>query len=286
MGSWGSGLYQDDAAADVRDTISTLAKLPVSGDRLLEILLKNWHEGVELDDDGGPTFWLAAADQFERRGIACPRAFERALTAIDTGADLRDQESRGAHARDLKQRAKMLSVLAQRLRSPRPVRPRPTAKKPPPFVVEVGELYSFPTMNGEGFNPWFRDWEQARFKPDGWGALLVVARGRVFDWMPWCAISSLSVPALRKPTLDDALRARLYSATQGATLCVPRRSHLRKMDMQLLGRVELDAKKAASVISDEHTPETAVTCGWSFVPQARAWVDTYKGGVAVSTLLA
>ena len=70
-------------------------------------------------------------------------------------------------------------------------------------------------MNGNSFNAWFRDWKQARFAPNGWGAMLVVARGRVYDWMPWCAISSLSVPSSRKPTLDEALRARLYSEDQG-----------------------------------------------------------------------
>ena len=286
MGSWGNGFYQDDSASDVRDTIAALAKLPVSGDRILEILLESWREGVELDDDGGPTFWLAVADQFERRGIACAKAFERALTAIESGADLRDQEGRGARATDLKQRAKMLEALAQRLRAPRRIRPRPTAKRPPPFVVEVGEVYAFPTMKGEGFNPWFRDWEQAHFKPDEWGALLVVARGRAFDWIPWCAISSLSVPPSRKPTLQDALSARLYSAKQGATICVPRRSHVQKMKMELLGRVDIDPKKAASVITEEYTPEFAATYGWTFVPQARSWVTTYKGGVPVSQLLA
>jgi hypothetical protein len=57
------------------------------------------------------------------------------------------------------------------------------------------------------------------------------------------------------------------------------------MGMELLGRVELDPKKAASVISDEHTPEFAVTCGWSFVQQARAWKDGLKGGVPVAELM-
>jgi len=62
MGSWGIGLYQDDSAADVRDMISLLAKLPVSGDRLLEIILDNYQDNVGLNEDGGPTFWLVVAD--------------------------------------------------------------------------------------------------------------------------------------------------------------------------------------------------------------------------------
>jgi len=105
MGSWGSGLYQDDSAADLRNMIATLANLPATGDRILEIILDNWKEPVGLDADGGPTFWLVIADQFERRGIACSKVFEHALSAVDTGADLRDLEARGAEQRDLKKRA-------------------------------------------------------------------------------------------------------------------------------------------------------------------------------------
>jgi len=102
MGSWGLGLYQDDSAADLRSMIATLANLPATGDRILEIILDTWKEAVGLDADGGPTFWLVIADQFERRGIACSKVYEQALSAIDTGADLRDLEARGAEQRDLK----------------------------------------------------------------------------------------------------------------------------------------------------------------------------------------
>ena len=58
MGTWGTGLYQDDGAKDLKNTIALLAKVPVSGDRLLEILLGSYKDGVKLTDDGGPTFWL------------------------------------------------------------------------------------------------------------------------------------------------------------------------------------------------------------------------------------
>ena len=288
MGDWGTGLYQDDTAADLKNTIGLLAKLPASGDRILEILLEQHREPVALDDDGGPTFWLVVADQFERRGIACARAFSEALTAIDGGADLRDLEARGATARDLKQRSKMLTALAQRLRAPRAARPRPKATKPPAFCVEAGEVFSFPTMRGKGFNPWHRDWEEAGFKPDGWGAMLVVACGRVFDWLPWCAVSSLTIDPTREPTLEDAAKARLvpYSRLDPdhpAALGVPRETHLRKMGMRSLGKLDLDPKKASRVIVEDHTPEYAVACDWSFTVQL--WDGTFEGGIAVASLL-
>jgi hypothetical protein len=64
MGAWGPGLYQDDEAADLRNTISLLSKMPADGDRILEILVGNHPEPPAMDRDGGPTFWLVVADQF------------------------------------------------------------------------------------------------------------------------------------------------------------------------------------------------------------------------------
>ena len=294
MGAWGAGLYQDDVALDLKNTIALLAKMPVSGDRILEILLETHNEGVELTDDGGPTFWLVVADQFERRGIASRAAFKRALTAITSGADLRDQKEHDMDPTDLRKRSKMLDELAGRLRSPRPLRPRPTTRNPPPYVVEVGEVYSFPTMQRASFNAWFSNWEQEGFVPDGWGAMIVLARGRVFDWLPWCAFASVTVNPACVPTVDDVARARLLNA-DGASLCVPRSSHLKKMGMQLIGQLAVNPKQAAALVRTakremHETPELAVTAGWSFTGGARSWrqdaSDANGKGVRVAELLA
>jgi hypothetical protein len=286
MGNWGIALYQDDAAVDLKNTITLLAGLPASGDRLLEIVLENYKEGVGLDDDGGPTFWLVLADQFERRGIACPRGFEQALAAISTGADLRDFEARDASPSDLRKRARILGALEERLRSPRPLRPRPSSTRPPPFHVEVGEVYCFPTMGSEAFNPCARNSDWAGFTPDGWGAMLVIARGRVFDWFPWCVVSGLTVEPSRKPSLEDAQGARFISKTSSGQHCVPRRTHLKRMRCELLGQLSLDPARVEEVMPREDTPEYAVLVGWSFVPEARAWEGQSQNGVAVSDLLA
>lgn len=286
MGSWGVGLYQDDVAADLRSTIALLSKLPEPGDRLLHIILEDHDGSTDLTSDGGPTFWLVLADQFERRGIRCAKVFEQALAAIDTGADLRDLQARGAGASDLKKRATIISALAARFRNPRPASSRPQGARPPSPVVEAGEVYRFPTMDDKAFNPWLPDWERGRFKPNGWGALLVIARGRVFDWFPWCAASSLTVDQTRPPSLTDALQSRFISKKQGGSYFLPRRSHAKKMGLELLGRVALDPGKAAAAVPQEYSPRHAVLCGWSFVSEARAWRGTAQDGIRVADLLA
>jgi len=291
MGTWGVGLYQDDSAADLRGMIATLAKLPASGDRILQIILDNWNEPVGLGDDNGPTFWLVVADQFERRGIACTKALDQALTAIDTGADLRDLQARGAEPNDLKRRGKLLSELAKRFRSPRSPRPQPKRSKPPPLVVETGEVYRFPTMEDKAFNPYLPSWEKGGFKgdgfkPDGWGALLIVAVGRAFDWFPWCAASALTVDPARPPSLDDVLGARFISEEQRGNYIVPRRNHAKKMGLELVGRLKLDSAKTADALPTAHSPQIAVVIGWTFSPEARSWRGRPGNGVRVSDLLA
>jgi hypothetical protein len=290
MGSWGIGLYQDDSAADLRSMIAILAKLPADGDRILQIILDTWKEPVGLDDNAGPAFWLVIADQFERRAIASSRVFEQALSAIDTGADLRDLEARGAEPRDLKKRAKLLSELAQRFRRPRPLRSEPKRSTPPSLVVQPGEVYRFPTMADQALNPYLSSWEQGGFKgdgfrPDGWGALLIVGVGRAFDWFPWCAASALTVDPTRAPSLEDAIQARFIDAQQRGNYFVPRRTHAKKMRLELLGRLAIDPIKGASALPRDDSPERAVVVGWTFVPEARSWRGPSGNGVLVSDLL-
>ena len=89
MGVWGSGLYSGDFAADLRDAIRAVARLPFEGDKLVDIL-----SGIEPtaannpDDDDHTTFWLVLADQFAKRGIACETVRDKALKIIDRGTDL------------------------------------------------------------------------------------------------------------------------------------------------------------------------------------------------------
>ena len=284
MGSWGAGLYSDDSAADLKNTIALLDKVPITSDRLLEILIESYGESVALTADAGPTFWLVVADQFEKKGIRSTRAFEQAQAAIATGADLRDLEARGMEARDLKKRAKIHAELEARLKKPRPEKPRPAGGKPPDFVVDIGEVYAFPTMRSQAFNAWYASWEQAKFVPDGWGAMLVLDRGRVFDWLPWCAVASLTVDPSREPSLQDAVGARVRTEAGGAR-CVPRRKHLDKMKMRLLGRLDVDPHKAAKIIPDEPTPQYTVTAGWSFVSVIMGGKSDREPGAAVKSLL-
>lgn len=278
MGAWGVGLYQDDYASDLKNTISLVCKIPMDGSRLLAVLWKmQCDAGIDSDDEC--TFWLVVADQFERRGIACSEAIAKALAVIDDGHDIRRMQ--GLKQKYVDKRQHMLLELADRLRSPRPERPKPAAKKPAEYVVEVGDIYAYPTMEGKAVNAWSSTWEEAGFQPDGWGALVVLQKGRAFDWIPWVSVAALTVPHERYPSLEDALKARLLTfdlQTEGAAKVVPKLSHFKRMKMELLGQVKLNTKKAERQVST-WSDVSVVDSGWALSSPA------YSGNIADLSIL-
>ncbi len=263
MGAWGYGLYDDDFAADLKNAIALIAKVPKSGEALLEILLST-HPELDPEDLDHSTFWLVVADQFERRGIACPKVSETALALLDAGTNLEQLKALEMDARDLKKRALLLDTLASRLRSPRPIRPRTGAKKPPAYVVQRGDVYIYPTMNGSAVNAWMSSWQQANFVPNGWGALLVLEIGRAYDWLQWSAITALSTDPSKPATMEDILHAELmlHPQTNGAARCVPKKSHLAMMQAQHIGTLDLDPTQTQPCIS-KWSVDRAVSYGWS-----------------------
>ncbi len=294
MGTRGAGLYKDDAAADLRDTIGLLCKVPGEGDRLLELLAQLAPEPAAGDEDES-TYWFVVADQFARRGLRCERATERALALIASGADLAQCRERGADDRFLSERAKVLDTLATTLRASPPPKATKAAGKPPAMVLAAGEIHAFPAMKGFAQSP-YRLPTAAPFVADGWGALAVLATGRLFDWLPWVALASLGVDARRRPQLVDALDARLivHGQTRGAGRFVPRSAHARVMGLELLGRVELDGLRVATTLSRLPVAD-AIRHDWSIcyagfsvdapIAEATSSAAQPRFGVALSTLL-
>ncbi len=264
MGTWGASIYADDKACDLRDTVSLICKVPVPGNRLLDLLKETCGDCDPADEEGG-LFWLVTADQFERRGIECHEVASKALSIIESGLDLVWAKERGADSTFLRKRSLVLKDLAKRLKSPREFRPRTPPRNPPPMVITTGGIYSFPTMNGCAHSP-YRLPQDGPFKPDGWGALVALATGRAFDWIPWVAIASLELKTNRKITLEEASRARLifHSQTSGAGRFIPKSSHARTMGLELLGQVSLDARLVKPHIS-KWSVARAVEYDWSIV---------------------
>lgn len=249
MGTWGAALYEDDEASDLKNTLAALVKVPGDGERLLSCL-KEMCGAPDPASEEGIVFWLVVADQFERRGIRCAEAASTALEILDSGADLARVRAQGADAVFVKKRTRVLDELRGRLQAPRPPRRETRPRKPPDLVLDAGELYAFPTMRGNAWHP-YRLADAGPFTPDGWGAMVVLATGRAFEWLPWVALASLTVAPDPQPTLDDALAASLIprADTDGAGRFVPKRAHLVGMQAERIGQIGLDSARVAPHLS-------------------------------------
>ncbi|HEX7645265.1 MAG TPA: hypothetical protein VF472_23945 [Burkholderiaceae bacterium] len=269
----------------MKNTLALLCKVPADGAQLLSHL-KHLHGDCAPSDGDAAYFWLVAADQFEKRGIACAEASGNALKIIEGGLDLANQKGRGADDKFLAKRAKVLAELAGRLKSPRPLRERATTGKKPDMVVQTGEVYAFPTMDGRGRRPYMLPTDSP-FQADGWSAMVVLDTGRMFDWLPWCALASLAVDSSAKPTLDEAISGRMifHLQTRGAGRFIPKRKHAKELGLELLGRIELDPELVRPHLS-KLPVSFAIECDWPI--SYAAYSRTYNGlpmGGELATLI-
>jgi len=241
MGTWGTGLYSGDFAADLRAVIRAVARLPLDEDALVEAVCAAEKTAAENPaDEDHAIFWLVLADQFEKRGIFSARARDTALAIIDGGRDAAMMEKLGMKPADLRKRAANLAELRARLLAqPTASKPRKTMTRPEPYVLEVGGVYAYPTLGGDTINPYLRPkhFDRAKWSPDGLGLMLVVARGSAFEFLPWYrgAISLAVVPAIPdRAKLVGEIRWSVpaYGAFHAA--------HFRKMELAAIGVFPLD----------------------------------------------
>jgi hypothetical protein len=249
VGVWGAGLYSGDFAMDLRSTIGAVARLPFDSDKLVDILCETEPTVANnLDDVDHTTFWLVVADQFAKRGIVCDRARDKALVIIESGVDLAMQEKLGMNPSGLRKRRKTLEELRLRITAP-PARsgPRPVLKKPQAFLMDVGDVFVYPTFGGRCINPYFASKELDRlgtmalaWKQDGWSAMVIVDRGRAFDFLSWYRPLTISMATVQKPTLEELRGEMLWSLARAGTCSAV---HLKRIEFEKIGALAIDNDK-------------------------------------------
>lgn len=155
MGAWGTGLFCDDVACDVRTQFRNLLAEGRTIPQATRQILADWREAV-ADEDDGPVIWLALASLQWDCGTLQSRVKSQALRAIDSGADLRRWESTG-DSNKVRQRKGMLDKLRTKLESP-PSSPKKTQSKPksrrkpykePKTNWPLGEVFAYRLLSGK-----------------------------------------------------------------------------------------------------------------------------------------
>jgi hypothetical protein len=251
MGVWGAGLYSGDFAADLRSTVGAVCRLPFDNNQLVDILCEGEPAATDPEDADHSTFWLVVADQFAKRGIVCDRARDEALRIIDSGSDIAMMGKLGMSPSDLRKRQKMFVELRAQVAAPVAVsKSRQVLKKPQPLLMEIGDVFAYPTFGGRCINPYFASKELdnkypaeygSRFwKQDGWSALVIADRGRAFDFLAWYRPLTVSKATAEKPTLA-ALRGEMIWRLSHSGTCSA--LHFRRLELEKLGTLAVDEEK-------------------------------------------
>ncbi len=144
MGAWGTALFSDDTARDVRDSYLDLVGDGLTGPEATTALLRRWSASLN-DPDESPVFWLALATTQWRCGRLESQVLQQALKVIDSGADLARWQPR---SKDFTKRRKVLETLRDQLTSPQ----HPEKRIPKRFrdsnEWQVGDLVAYRLMSG------------------------------------------------------------------------------------------------------------------------------------------
>ena len=144
MSAWGTALFSDDTACDVRDSYLDLIGEGLSGPEATRSLLSEW-AGSLNDPDIAPIFWLALAATQWRCGRLESHALQQALKVIDEGSDLCRWES---DPKQLKKRHAVLNALRAQVSSPQPLEKRIRKRFRDTNEWKVGDLIAYRMKSG------------------------------------------------------------------------------------------------------------------------------------------
>jgi hypothetical protein len=127
VGTWGTAIFSDDLAADVRDVFTDFVADGLGVPEASNRLAAEFDDALK-DEDEASVFWLALAAVQSKLGRLTDDVRDKAAGVIDSGADLRRWQDAGES--DIASRKKHLQKLRQQLLGPqsKPKKLRPRKK--------------------------------------------------------------------------------------------------------------------------------------------------------------
>jgi hypothetical protein len=145
MGTWGTGLYSDDTACDVRNDYKDILGEGMAEPEATERLIEQWKDALS-DPDSASVFWLALADVQWTLGRLQEKVKREALAVIEDGSDL----ARWLPDRKLeRQRKAVLERLRQKLNSAQPAEKKVKKRYVDSTDWNLGDVYSLRLRSGK-----------------------------------------------------------------------------------------------------------------------------------------
>lgn len=145
MGVWGTAVFSDDTASDIRGDYRDYLGDGLSGSEATARILAEYKSSLD-DPQQASVVWLALAAVQWKLGRLEPQILEHALEVIASGSDLKRWEAGTA---DFTKRKAVLEKLRAQL-----ISPQPTAKRVPKQIRSechwsVGDLVSYKLRSGK-----------------------------------------------------------------------------------------------------------------------------------------
>ena len=145
MGTWGTGIFSDDNAADLREDYRDFIGDGLSSPEATDRLLAEWGSSISREPEYAATFWLALAVTQWKCGRLEDRVKAKALAAIDDDSALRPWLA-GKFER---KRKSVLDAVRQQIESPQPP-PRKIPKRVRAVCEwEPTELLGYRLLSGD-----------------------------------------------------------------------------------------------------------------------------------------
>lgn len=149
MGAWGTGLFSDDTAAEIRDAYRELIAGGASdADATIQLQARFLTNEPEIRAYVEPIFWLVLARTQWEIGRLDDQTRARAIAVIDSGQDIERWRSSGASSADIRKRAKVLDALRKTLHSPQKPRKELHQRKKRLSPYQVGDVVQFRLSTG------------------------------------------------------------------------------------------------------------------------------------------
>lgn len=147
MGAWGTGIFANDAAADLRGEYRELIEDGAEDDAALARILTEYR--LQLDDpEDGPNLWVALAVAQSQLGRLAEEVRARAVQVIENEEGL-EQWLETGDKRLIASRRSALRKARDQLLAPQPARKRVRPPKRHVTQLRPGQVLSYRTESGE-----------------------------------------------------------------------------------------------------------------------------------------
>lgn len=142
MGAWGTAIFSDDLAEDVRDEYNALLSIGKSNEEAENLLLSYYSDILDKGDEDEPVFWFALALSEWNKGRLSDLVKIKVLEILDNGGDLRRWNTPG-NEKNYKKRIKVIQDFRKTILSKQPAEKK--MKKPTVHHCpwRVGDLLAY-----------------------------------------------------------------------------------------------------------------------------------------------